>query len=85
MSSMGWVALLTYAVLCLGPLRRAFWANWRFWLPGSVGGWLGWYIGRSIRLPSEPAWVPAVFGLLVGIGVGVTAKRWLDEALGERR
>ena len=78
-----WTAVVLYLLIfCLGPLRGRFWENWRFTVPASIGGWLGWFVGHGVREQGEPWWLPAMLGVFVGVGAGAATKRWLDETLG---
>lgn len=83
MSTAAWVCLAAHVIAMLGPFRPAFLGQgrWRFWVPASVVGWLGYYIAANVLRPEDPAWGPAAVGVLVGLGCGISAKRSLDQEL----
>jgi hypothetical protein len=85
MTTGGWVALVIFGLMCLGPLRRLFFRNWRFTLPASFAGWGTFYVACSVRSAGEPCWIAQGLALVVGLGAGAAVKAWLDETLDRGR
>ena len=82
MISAGTVVLALYVIVCLGPLRRPFWRNWRFTIAGSLAGWGAWFISGAVKGAADPWWMPLGVGLMVGLGAGAAFKEWFDQVLG---
>ena len=76
---MQWVCFIVFILLILGPLRGPFWENWRFTVPAAVFGYIAWVVMSGSMKPYDPWWLPWAGALVTGIGVGIAAKKELDE------
>jgi hypothetical protein len=76
---MGWFIFLIIFVLACGPVRKWFFSNWSFTVPAVIGGACAWLLFKnSFHLP-VPWWAIPVAVFIAAFGVGVNAKRFLDD------
>lgn len=78
--------LIVFLVLfILGPLRRAFFGNWRFNVPAVLAGIVAWVVVSNNIKPHDPWWMPHAVAALVALGAGAAVKQWLDEVFGKEK
>jgi hypothetical protein len=80
---MVWLLLLAAAVLVLGPFRRAFFRNWRFFIPAIVAGIGVCVLSSQFEGARYPWWAVALFAFTTGLIAGRIAKEWLDDTFGK--
>jgi hypothetical protein len=77
-----WAIGAAVIVFVVGPIRKAFFAAWRFTLPavaGLVGGifFTSWLVSFGV-----PDWSMYFLPTVTAFGCGTAGKGWLDQNLG---
>jgi hypothetical protein len=70
-------------LIVLGPLRSAFFGNWRFNVPALLAGMAAWIFVSNEMRPHDPRWMPHAVAAFVALGAGAAVKRWLDGVFGK--
>ena len=82
---MKWLITILLMLLILGPLRRAFFRNWRFNVPAVLAGLVAWVVVSNAIGPLDPWWMPHAVAAFVALGAGAAVKQWLDEVFGKEK
>ena len=82
---MKWLIIIFSVLIVLGPLRHAFFRNWRFNVPAVLGGIAGWVVASASMKANDPRWVPHAVAAFVALGAGAAVKQWLDEVFGKEK
>jgi hypothetical protein len=74
-----WAVLGLVVVLLLAPLRRAFFAAWRFTVPVTIAVFVTILLLGAFGSFGLPCWVALVLIILIALEMGFEGKRLLDQ------
>ena len=78
-----WVLIIGVVLfLLVGPLRRLFFAAWRFTFPSFVGATLAMLVSAKIVNAGAPALIMFIAPIMAFFMIGAAGKQWLDSNLG---
>jgi hypothetical protein len=83
--AMFWLIVIFLIVLVIAPLRKAFFAAWRFTLPAIIGFIFAIVIIRGVMKLNLPGLAVLGIGILVAIEAGVIGLQWFNETFNSKR
>jgi hypothetical protein len=82
---MFWLVIIFLIVLVIAPLRKTFFAAWRFTLPAIIGFVFAIVMIRCVMKINLPGLAVLGIGILVAIEAGVVGQQWFNETFGSKR
>lgn len=82
---MFWLVIIFLIVLVIAPLRKTFFAAWRFTLPAIIGFVFAIVMIRCVMKINLPGLAVLGIGLLVAIEIGVIGQQWFNETFGSNK
>ena len=82
---MFWLIIIFLIVLVVAPMRKAFFAAWRFTLPAMIGFVFTVVMIRGVMKLNLPGLAVLGIGILVAIEIGVIGQQWFNETFGSNK
>lgn len=82
---MFWLVIIFLIVLVIAPLRKTFFAAWRFILPAMIGFVFTVVMIRCVMKINLPDLAVLGIGILVAIEAGVVGQQWFNETFGSNK
>ena len=82
---MFWLIVVFLLMLMVAPIRRAFFASWRFTLPAIAGFVFALAMLRGVMKPNLPGLMVLGIAIFVAIEAGVTGLQPFNETSGSKR
>jgi hypothetical protein len=85
MKQMFWLFVIFLIILVIAPVRKVFFAAWRFTLPAIMGFLFAIVMIRSVMKINLPGLMVLGISTIVAIEAGVIGLQWFNETFGSNK